>query len=171
MTISVNAEVLLTLKRRMNNRWTPDLLTLKKHPCFIVMDYGDLMFGGPSNDFLGDSPFLGVGTTVIEDFSMSDYNGKIVGLKDKRREYRGCLRGEAYLVTLPTLMKLDTCFLNTERFQRQPIMVQLDDQKNRAPGPFCTRAFVYLGVEHYWSDKDSALCNSFYEQNKKVYEW
>lgn len=171
MTLMVQANVLPVLQTRRNSPTTLDLLKLTKHPFFLVFDYGCFMKGSYNNYLLGGSPYLGMCTSVTDDFVMYNSQELPVALSDSRKALRGHLRGEAYLVSLPTLMKMDHVYYNYCKFQRRSIMVELGDQKGRAPSPFITKAFAYIGVDHVWRELGLPTCRFFYENNKKVYEW
>lgn len=173
MTIEIRNEVLEVLQRRMTSVSTPDLLKLQKYPFFTVIDYGSFMTGASSNYLLGSSPRLGMATTAADEYCMmySDKGTPPVVFHERRTHLRGFIRGEALLVSLPTLMKMDQVNYNAYKCQRRPVILELGEQLARGNRPFFARAWIYIGLDHAWKQEKMAMRNCFIEENKKIYEW
>ena len=171
MTIFVESQVLNVLKRRMDAFHTPDLLKLQKYPFFVLMDYGLFMTGGRNADIISGCPKLGMCTTVTEEFKMLNGSEYPVAFTERKRMLGDHIRGEAFIVSLPTLMRIDQVYSNGTKVQRKPVMVELGEQEARKPNPFVCRALMYVGLDHAWTPDRMTSANCFWENRVKIYEW
>lgn len=166
-----NGSTMDILSRRMMTERTPDLFELTNYPFVILMVYDNFMKGQPENRFLDGCPYLGCCTTVTEKYRM-DLRGDLPIVFDERRGfYAGAIRGEAYLVTVPLLMKIDSMMANTVKFQRRKVMVNLSDQNSRQGPIFPAKAFMYIGVDHMWKHVPMITQHRYSEYGVEIYEW
>ena len=160
-----------TLKRRLDAINTPDLLQLTKKPYYVLLVYDNLQDGGTIHHFLQGCPYLGVCTTLTDKYRMDLVGDLPVVFDEKRRMVQGRIRGEAYLVTLPTLINIDNELDNTGVMQRRSLLATLDEQSGKVNG-LLTKVFMYLGVEYMWEDKEKVTQTGFVEGHTQfIYEW
>jgi hypothetical protein len=82
------------------------------------------------------------------------------------RPTEACIHGEVFLVDIPSMLSLDRLEQNGVMYQRELVKVRNPDY---SPEPF--EAWMYVGMQTYWSKhkKHIALCGRNEEFN--IYKW
>lgn len=145
------------LKSRMLH--SPDVKSLSEHEEHIVFVYDG--FKSNLNDhqyYFKNAKFLGKAITLKDTYHLKrtanypllfDYDEDDSYLRGRKK-----VIGEAYAVNLEEMLKLDALYANNIIFDRQRLIVKLEDQlmplKNSYMRP-TVDAWAYFGHEEHWA--------------------
>jgi len=137
-------------------QYTPDFPILQKKESHYVFVYGTLKRDFRNHQVLSGSKVVGCGFSESDRFVMAkELRHRFpVAFFDNRVESRGRLYGEVYEVKPEVIRDLDYLESNGIMYKRYPLMFEVFQRT----GPKQKiRAWVYLGIKEYWSDRASNL--------------
>lgn len=142
--------------------FTPDFLTLKLKSKIPVFVYDEVKCGGNAHDYVMKNETLGAAKTSTVGFDLVRVCGtrpvaRRCGATDMRR--LGKIRGEVFIVDALQMLELDFYYQNGYCCEREPVWVNLMDQKLPTKGSSLSpslRCWMWLGKKD-WTEQEAKV--------------